>query len=212
MPPLRSTHAPALPAGLVETSPTVRPRPSGARALQTIADGDIELAQQRDRSAFERIYRQRVGPVSRYITSIVRHATRAEDVTAQTFLLAWRDLPRLRRIDRFDAWLFRIAHNQAISEVTRSRPTTSLESAPEPEDEGRFGEPQRELDHASDVESLHHAIAALPEVQRQVLILRYFAELSAGEVARQVGKNEQAVWALTYRALKNLKRSMNEAG
>lgn len=187
----------------------IRRPSSGARALSALQQGDVERAQAHDREAFERVYRQRFGPVSRYIAAIVRDTTRAEDVTAQTFLLAWRDLPKLRQIERFDAWLFRIAHNQAVSEVTRRRPTTPLEGAPEPADDSRFGAPERELDRAVDAQELHRAIAALPATQREVLQLRYFSEMSSAEIARQVGKNEQSVWALTHRALKNLKRSMH---
>ena len=197
----------AFPAPATTSSPARRTG-SRARSLTALEQGDVERAQARDREAFERVYRQRIGPVSRYIAAIVRETTRAEDVTAQTFLLAWRDLPKLRQTERFDAWLFRIAHNQAVSEVTRRRPTTPLESAPEPPDDSQFGAPERELDRAVDAEELHRAIADLPQTQREVLMLRYFSEMSSAEIARQVGKNEQSVWALTHRALKNLKRSM----
>lgn len=190
---------------LPESRPARKP---ASRSLAALREGDVERAQARDRDAFERLYRLRIGPISRYIAAIVRDAMRAEDVTAQTFLLAWRDLPGLRQPERFDAWLFRIAHNQAISEVTRRRATTPLDDAPEPADEGRFGAPDRELDHAADVEALRHAIDDLPATQREVLLLRYFGEMSPGEIAAQIGKNEQSVWALTHRALKNLKRSM----
>jgi len=193
------------------TASPVRRSGSRTRALTALEQGDVARAQARDREAFERVYRQRIGPVSRYIAAIVRDATRAEDVTAQTFLLAWRDLPKLRQTERFDAWLFRIAHNQAVSEVTRRRPTTALESAPEPADDSRFGAPEQELDRAVDAQELHRAIAELPDMQRQVLQLRYFSEMSSAEIARQVGKNEQSVWALTHRALKNLKRAMGVA-
>lgn len=169
---------------------------------------DVALAQAGDQPAFERLYRERVGPVSRYLTAIIRNPHRAEDVTAQVFLLAWRDLPKLRNTDRFDAWLFRIAHNQAMTELSRSRATVALEDAPEVADEGRFGAPERELEHWADVDRVREAMATLPEMQRQVLVLRYFREMAPGEVASQLGKNEQSVWALTYRALQNLKRAL----
>lgn len=205
---IQSTHVDtAFPTPVTTASP-VRRSGSRARALSTLEQGDVERAQGRDREAFERVYRQRIGPVSRYIAAIVRDTTRVEDVTAQTFLLAWRDLPKLRQTERFDAWLFRIAHNQAVSEVTRRRPTTPLENTPEPADDGRFGAPEREFDRAVEAQELHRAIAELPATQREVLQLRYFSEMSSAEIARQVGKNEQSVWALTHRALKNLKRSM----
>ncbi len=182
-----------------------------ATAAEAQAADDIALAQRGDQLAFERIYRQRVRSVSRYISAMVRETALAEDVTSQTFLLAWRDLPKLRDPERFDAWLFRIAHNQAMTEVGRRRQTVALDDAPEIADLGRFGSPQRELQIACDVDELRVAITHLPETQREVLILRYFNDLSAAEIARQIGKNEQSVWALTYRALQNLKKALRNA-
>lgn len=182
-----------------------------APAAETEATDDIVRAQRGDQLAFERIYRQRVRSVSRYISAMVRDNELAEDVTSQTFLLAWRDLPKLRDHGRFDAWLFRIAHNQAMTAVGRRRQTIVLDDAPEVADHGRFGSPERELQSACDVEELRAAIARLPETQREVLVMRYFSDLNATEIARQIGKNEQSVWALTYRALQNLKKALRNA-
>ncbi len=184
--------------------------PAPAAEAEATTD-DVVLAQRGDQLAFERIYRQRVRSVSRYISAMVRDNELAEDVTSQTFLLAWRDLPKLRDHGRFDAWLFRIAHNQAMTEVGRRRQTVALDDAPEIADHGRFGSPERELQSACDVEELRAAIARLPETQREVLVLRYFNDLNAKEIARQIGKNEQSVWALTYRALQNLKKALHSA-
>jgi RNA polymerase sigma-70 factor, ECF subfamily len=174
---------------------------------------DIVRAREGDQAAFESLYRARVGPISRYAAALVRDSDRAEDITAQTFLLAWRDLPKLREPGRFDAWLFRIAHNQAMSEISRRRPATTLDEAPELADTGRFGMPERELEAAAEIERVRDAVMRLPETQRQVLVLRYFQELPSSEIARQLGKNEQSVWSLTYRALQNLKRALaDDAG
>ena len=100
----------------------------------------MERAQNGDQAAFAAIYRARAGEVSRYAGVILRNIDLVEDVTAQTFLLAWKNLPTLRRRDRFDAWLFRIAHNLAINELKR-RPTASLDELPELPDSTRFASP-----------------------------------------------------------------------
>jgi RNA polymerase sigma-70 factor, ECF subfamily len=171
---------------------------------------DILLAREGDQKAFERLYRSRFGPISRYVGSIVRDRDRAEDIVAQTFLLAWRDLGKLRLPERFDAWLYRIAHNQTMSEFSRRRPTTSLDDTPEIADEGRFALPERILDDADDARRVREALVLLPESHRQVLFLKFYRELSPSEIAQQLGKNEASVWSLTYRALQNLKRAMDK--
>ena len=99
----------------------------------------------------------------RYVRSILRDPTVAEDVTSQTFLQAWQSLPRLRNAGRFDAWLFRIAHNAAISEARRPA-TTPLE--------GRFADPQTVLDGKASAAQVRDALLTLPETQREVIVLR----------------------------------------
>lgn len=165
----------------------------------------VAEAKQGDRNAFASLYQARLGAVGRYVAAIVRDPTRSEDVVAQTFLLAWQDLPKLRKNDRFDAWLFRIAHNQAISEV-RQRPATPLEDAPEIEDEDRFVSPEGSLNASHEADAMREALMQLPEAQREVIQLRFFRDLSSTEVARRMEKTEQAVWALQYRALANLRK------
>jgi RNA polymerase sigma-70 factor (ECF subfamily) len=165
----------------------------------------VAVAKNGHRRAFAALYQERLGAVSRYVMAMVRDQHRAEDVVAQTFLLAWKDLPKLRKNDRFDAWLFRIAHNQAMTELRRHK-TTALDDAPEPEDTDRFASPEGSLDSSMDALAMRAAMTHLPEPQREVLQLRFFQDLSADEIAGRMGKSHQAVYALQYRALKNLRQ------
>jgi RNA polymerase sigma-70 factor (ECF subfamily) len=181
-------------------------------SFRPAADADARVvtrAKQGDRNAFAQLYRERLDGVSRYVGAMVRDASRTEDVVAQTFMLAWRDLPRLRKPERFDAWLYKIAHNQAIVELRRPH-TTSIEDAPEPSDEDHTVDPQRHLDSGHDVAILRDALRSLPGQQRQVIQLRFFQELSSAEVARQLGKTEQAVYALQYRAITALREFVEQ--
>lgn len=157
-----------------------------------------------DRDAFATLYRARVAGVARYVGAIVRDVDRTEDVVAQTFLLAWRDLPKLRHPERFDAWLLRIARNQARSALRR--PTDyPLDQASEPPDPSPFTSPSAALERKSDMERVRTALLRLPEAQREVLALRFFQELSHAEVAEQTGRTVEAARALQYRALGSLR-------
>jgi RNA polymerase sigma-70 factor (ECF subfamily) len=168
----------------------------------------VERAREGSEDAFAAIYRARVRDVVRYVTTIVRDPQRVEDVVSQTFVLAWRDVPRLRQPDRFDAWLFRIAHNQAMSDLRR-RQVTPLEDAPEPMDESREASPAALAEAGADADAVREALARLPEVQRSVLVMRFLRDLPHADVARQLGKSEEAVRALQYRALVRMRELMD---
>lgn len=164
----------------------------------------VVRARDGDRDAFATLYRERVAGVTRYVGAIVRDVDRTEDVIAQTFLLAWRDLPKLRHPERFDAWLMRIARNQARSALRRPA-DVPLDQASEPADPSPFTSPSTALERKSETERVRAAVLQLPEAQREILALRFFQELSHAEVAEQTGRTVEAARALQYRALGSLR-------
>lgn len=173
-----------------------------ADAQRTIAL--VEAAREGDHRAFEELYSDRVTNVARYVGALLSHRDVVEDVVAQTFLLAWRDLPRLREANRFDAWLFRIARNQAITAGRRRVVTAPLEVVEAVSDEDST-QPGLRLEQEASREEVQRALRRLPTEQRDVLVLRFVNEMAHREVAEQMGRTEQATRALQYRALLNLK-------
>ena len=165
----------------------------------------VRRARGGDQQAFAEIYRARVAAISRYVGAIVRDVHRAEDAVAQTFLLAWRDLPRLRQAERFDAWLLRIAHNRAVSELGQ-RPTLPLEDVPAPVAADAASSPSEAAERQAESERLRSELLRLSPAHRDVLVLRFFHELSHAEVARVLGRRVEAVRALQYRALEQLRK------
>ncbi len=170
----------------------------------------VAQAQRGDEQAFALLYQQRVAAVYRYAYGILRHKETAEDVTAQTFLQAWRHLPRLRDPARFDGWLFRIAHNQAIN-ATRGAPAADLAQVAEPADTRPDADPAGHAERAADAARVRGALLRLPEHLREVLVLRFYAGLSHAEVAAQVGKSEANARVMQYRALQQLRQHLDSA-
>ena len=167
-------------------------------------------AQQRDAEAFAGLYSARADAVGRYVITILGNALDAEDVVAEAFLRAWRKLPSLKEPQRFDAWLFRIAHNAAM-DTFKQRKGLALEAVPEPADASRLSAPAALAEHRWNVSLLHQAMHALSDEQRQVIVLRFLLDLPHADVAAQMGKSEQAVRALQYRALGQLRRLLKRA-
>jgi RNA polymerase sigma-70 factor (ECF subfamily) len=163
----------------------------------------VARARAGESEAFGRIYEALFEDVSRYIGAIVRDPDRTEDAVAQTFLAAWRGLAKLKRVDRFEAWLFRIAHNEAVAELRRGG-NVPLDAVGDPEDPSRFVSPEAVADLSVDHASVKRALLELSDEQRDVLVLRFLREMSHADVARVLGKSEQATRALQYRALRRM--------
>ena len=113
---------------------------------------------------------------------ILRDSDRAEDATQEAFVRAWREIPRLRDADRFDAWLRRLVVNACYDEARRvtRRAEVSLIS---------LGERSVGDTSAASAESdrIEQAFRVLPLDQRTVLVLQHYESLSHTEIAETLG-------------------------
>lgn len=185
-------------------SPDATPNaPSRARLSSLAAQ-----AKQGDQEAFAELYRHRARKVFYYLAKILRNPSAADDATAETFLQAWKSIRKLREPDRFDGWLFRIAHHVAMDELNRPT-TTDLEDAPEPPDVNPATNPDVMALRRVDSDRIRHALLELPDRYREVLVLRYFGDWSDHEVARQLNTTQGNVRALRMRAMRRLRATMD---
>jgi RNA polymerase sigma-70 factor (ECF subfamily) len=142
-----------------------------------------------------------------YARSIVHNDHDAEDVVQQVFtrvLTAIESYEQQRSVP-FSAWLLRIAHNIAIDHVRRRRPT--LDEARTPVAEPRS---QLEANHLRGM--LCEALAELPEVQREIVVLRHLGGFSPGEIAQRLGRSEDSVHGLHHRGRRALQTALAHAG
>lgn len=120
----------------------------------------------------------------------------AEDLAQESLARACRDWHKVRRLDAPEAWLHRVAINLANSHFRRwaawRRARVRVEGA------ARLTVPDPDPAAALAVRS---AVAALPKPLREVLVLRYFADLSVREVAEVTGRPEGSVKRLTSEAI-----------
>ena len=110
----------------------------------------------------------------------------ARDVAQESFVAAWRDLPRLRDIERFEVWLRRIVINRSRNALRsrRRRPTEPLEGMTVAETASRNPD-FRDALHAQ--HALDAAFAVLSADQRAAVVLHYGSELSIRETADALG-------------------------
>ena len=129
--------------------------------------------------AFAVLYERHHQALYRYCRTIVRHDEDARDVLQTTMARALAALGRGVPDAPMRPWLFRIAHNEAISLLRRRRPAVELEQAPELE--GRSLEAR--VEERSRLATLVADLDELPERQRSALVMRELSGLSHEEIA-----------------------------
>lgn len=135
----------------------------------------------------------------------LRDADEAEDAAQQVFLSAYRSLLSGTVPRNPGAWLATIARHEARARAqTRRLRPVGLDT--EREAESRTLEEQ--VDARAQLSELHAGIAALPEKQREAVVLRDFYGLRYDEVARALGTSRPAVEALLFRARRRLQTTL----
>lgn len=160
--------------------------------IERLVDRAVARAKQGDRDAVRFLYLRYADNVYGYVRTIVRDHHDAEDVTQQVFAKLITTISKYEpRGVPFVAWLLRMSRNVAVDAV-RARRTTPVEEI--------FGLHDAVCEDAPErARSLHAALAALPEDQRQVVVLRHVLGLSPVEIAEQLGRTNSSVYGLHHR-------------
>lgn len=169
----------------------------------------IKRAQQGDKQAFGSLYREYYRKIYRYCKINMYQDAAAEDVCQETFLRAWKALPKYTMTEEgtFQAFLFRIARNLII-DLSRKKKEYSLAAYEEVETKEDFA---ADVDKQAEIEQVKTALAKLKEKDRQILLLRYFEEMSHAEVSAIIGIKEGALRVRTIRLLQKLKELLKKS-
>ncbi|HEX5012896.1 MAG TPA: RNA polymerase sigma factor [Candidatus Limnocylindrales bacterium] len=139
----------------------------------------VELAREGDREAFAVLVHQVSDSLFAVAFRILRDASLAEDALQNALVLAWRQLPRLRDADRFEAWIHRILVHACYDESQRTRHwTANVRALP---DEGPATPDGTST--VIDRDELERAFRRLSMEQRAVFVLHHYLGLPLVEVA-----------------------------
>ena len=164
----------------------------------------VERAMHGDEEAFDAL----IGRVGDQLHSVARRILRdpylAEDATQRALLDAWRNLPRLRDPDRFEAWLYRLLVNACHAEARRERRHRANLRLLE------FDEPvvHDSTSRIANQEQLDQAFRRLGVEHRTVVVLIHYLGLSAGEAADAMGTPVGTVRSRLHYALKHLREAI----
>lgn len=153
--------------------------------------------------AFRHLVRRHERGLTRYLVARLGGGSEAADAAQETFVRAYFALQKLKKPERFFSWLLGIA-DRVAKEGARARkrrrevafPSDVAEAAPEQE--------------GSAAEQLAHAVPRLPDLYREVVLLRYHAGMSCAEISRHldapvgtVTKRLSRAYALLRQSLRN---------
>ncbi len=151
------------------------------------------------------------------LVTMLKSPDDARDVAQDAFVLAFRRLGSFRQESAFYSWLFRIAHNAAISHHRRRRPKkVSLEAGreatgDEPTDERADSDPSYALHSRERQALLNQALGELGDEYRTAIILREIDGMSYEEIAQVVGCPVGTVRSRIFRARQDLREKLIRA-
>lgn len=167
----------------------------------TTDDRILIEAAQADPARFAELYDLYVDRVYAFVSCRTHDRAAAEDITSEVFQQALAHLSRFEwRGVPFVAWLFRIASN-ALADRWRQDARESQDPPADVQDTREREELERHV-------ILFQLVDRLPDVQRQVIQMRFVEEKSIREIAVALGRSEGAVKQLQLRALENLRKGM----
>ncbi len=169
----------------------------------------IQRAKGGDSKAFDMLYNAYFTPLYRYVYIRLKTREDAEDVVQDTFLKAYKALPRYEHTrDSMLPYLFTIARNLLINHTKKKRPDTFAgEDIDRHADEGKTSDFAEGRERS---EELVVAMEVLTESEREVIELKFFGERTYLEIAELLDKREDAVRQHVARAMKKMREVLSE--
>jgi RNA polymerase sigma-70 factor, ECF subfamily len=171
---------------------------------------DLDGARRREPDAVTRVYRAFAPTLLRFFVGAVRDRHTAEDLTGSVFAAAIEALPGFRGpVEALGGWLFRIARHD-LADYRRRQARTRTDRLDDVIDEAAMAvgapDPQELAVERLEGSRVMRALTQLSPDQREVLLLRLAAGLTAPEVAKALDKTTGAVKSLQHRGVSSLAR------
>jgi RNA polymerase sigma-70 factor (ECF subfamily) len=183
----------------------------------------VERTLDGDERAFAELYDRYRGPVFSTAYRIIQGAESARDATQEIFIKLYRSLRSWNpEKAKFSTWLYRLAANHAIDcwrERRRRGETQIPDGAPDAETlvrQSRLADairsPYDAAEQGERVDEVRRRVDMLPELQKKVFVLRYFAELKLEEIAEIESCSLGTVKTSLFRATQTLRRALVKGG
>ncbi len=157
---------------------------------------------------FEAIYVQHFDGVYKYVFSLCRNGTMAEEITQETFYRAMEHIDKFEGKCKLYVWLCQIAKNTFLTYAKKQKRHVSETDI----DLSKQIEPsfENEILDKETVWKLHKLLHELSDPYKEVFSLRVFGELPFSQIGELFGKSDSWARLIFYRAKKELRRNLDE--
>lgn len=162
-----------------------------------------------DPEAFGKIYDEYAEKIFRFIFFKVSSEQEAEDLSSEVFFKAWNYLIGEKPVKSIGALLYTIARNRVIDHYRQKRAEIEIieETIKVMPDEGGY---VSELEKKADLGRVYKALGKLKDEYREIVVMRYFDDLSVSEISSIIQKTQNNVRVLLHRSIAALKDIMEE--
>ena len=176
----------------------------------------IDKIRQGDQQSFELFYNQEFEKIYRFVSFKISERTETEEIVQDIFFSFWDHVRQGKDATKSTALLYKIARNKIIDNYRKHgvRPNVlSLDNqAGFDLADSKISDKtiEKELDVSFEIESVQAVMVELPDDYKDILIMRFMREMRTSEIAQAMDKSEGAVRVMVYRALKLLKKLVEE--
>jgi RNA polymerase sigma-70 factor, ECF subfamily len=178
------------------------------------AESLVERCKNGDRQAFCELFRVYGGMIQKIAYRITRDGEAAKDIFQDVVKSVIDNINAFKEKSAVSTWLFRITANKALNHLKRNRNFRSLDDAddkrelPQPEGRGQLETlAQREF-----YGFVMDAFGLLPEKEREILSLYYFAEWSVQEMADSTGRSQGTIKAILFQGRRKIVKQLRKRG
>ena len=178
----------------------------------------IRACQQGQNESFVWLLEQFGPRLYRYFLRLTGSANDAEDLVQELFVRLLKNIKGYRHESKFEHWLFRIAANLArdrARKLARRGREVSLHVHQDGDQPVEFLQtdeknPQQQMEDSQQRDRLRQALTQLPELDREMILLRHYGQLSFKELAKHFNVPLGTALAKVHRGLKQLKKIMSK--
>jgi RNA polymerase sigma-70 factor (ECF subfamily) len=183
----------------------------GSQSLPSDPATDEVLARRGDADSFAVLYQRHLPAVYGYVSGRLASREEAEDLTSDVFRQVWTSRRGYRGDGSFRAWIFSIVRRTLADRYRRQDRATGLQTGEATDIPDGQASPEDHVIQDERARDVRRLLDGLSPQQQEILRLRFAAELSYAEIATVIGKREEAVKKIAYRALETLRGSNTNA-